>query len=330
MRTLVARAPARIDFGGGWTDVPPYTDEQGGIVCNAAIARFASVRLSDEYGAVVEPAGRSSEAASADAHPALVEAALRRFDLHGIRVALSSDFPVGAGLGGSSAAGVAVAGALTRWTGRDATPSQLAEESHGIEVDDLRIAGGRQDHYAAAFGGVLLLRFEGAVTRVRRILVPADRMAALADRLVVAYTGQSRMSADTVTAVLDAYRAREPRVVAALARMKEIAREQADALGRADFDALGALVAEHWEHQRALHPAITTDRIDAAVARASAAGALGVKALGASGGGCILAVVREGMRESVRAALAGVADPLDVELAPRGFEVIEEAEVSTR
>jgi D-glycero-alpha-D-manno-heptose-7-phosphate kinase len=330
MRTLVARAPVRIDFGGGWTDVPPYSEEEGGVVCNLAIARYAKVRIADEYGAVVEPPERPSGAAGGEAHPALVTAALRRFSLPGVRVVLTSDFPVGAGLGGSSAAGVAVVGALARWTGRADSFEQLAEESRAIEVEDLQVAGGRQDHYAAALGGALCLRFDARKTHVRRLLLTAEQRAELRDRLVVVYTGQSRLSATTVSAVLDAYRARDRQVLTALGRMRHIAEEQAKALGAGDFDALGELVGEHWEYQRQLHPAITTPRIDAIARAARDAGALGVKALGASGGGCVLAVARAGARERVEQAVAQLGDLLAFDLAAGGFEVLEEAEVTTR
>ena len=316
---LVARAPTRLDFGGGWTDVPPYSEEQGGVVCNLAIARFASVRLEDDDS---PPSVGTSDGGRGDTHPELVTAALRRAKLRHLRVFLSSDFPVGAGLGGSSAAGVALAGSLARWCGHVLSPYQIAEESRAIEVEELGIAGGRQDHYAAAFGGALHLAFEEKETRVRRLNLDAARARELADRLVVGYTGQSRISANTINAVIDGYRARDARVVSALARMKVIAGEQAQAIDNGNFDDLGRLVGEHWVHQRALHPAITTERIEAAVARATAAGALGVKALGASGGGCLVAVASTQTRQAVRDAIATVADVIDFEIATSGFAVV--------
>lgn len=311
MRTLVARAPTRLDFGGGWTDVPPYSDEEGGVVCNVAIARFATVRVSPEQGAEMPS-------------DPLARAAMRRAGVSHVRLSIESDFPVGAGLGGSSAAGVAVAGALARWQGRPLAGSDLAENSRTTEVEELGIAGGRQDHYAAVFGGALELTFENGATTVRRLQLDSDSASRLADRTVVAYTGQSRISADTINGVLAAYVTRQPRVVSALARMKQIAKAQARAIERSDFDDLGHLVGEHWAHQRALHPGITTELIDAVVERATAAGALGVKALGASGGGCVLAIARAESRDAVRAAIASLAEPLPIVVDRQGFAVIED------
>ena len=149
------RAPTRIDFGGGWTDVPPYSEREGGFVCNVAIARYATV--------LVAPAARSDDISlSADRarDRPLVEAAVRRAGVGGVDVALYNDFPVGAGLGGSSAAGVALTDALTRCAGQSLDPADVAERSRATEVEELGVAGGRQDHYASAFGGALALGFE--------------------------------------------------------------------------------------------------------------------------------------------------------------------------
>ncbi len=279
---LVARAPTRLDFGGGWTDVPPYPEERGGFVCNVAIDRVATVTLND----IGERTGNES---------ALVQAALRRAARDGGRVpgqvSLASDLPIGSGLGGSSAAGVALAAALAVYRGtpvsRDDERGAIAEWSRAVEIEEMGIAGGRQDHYAAAYGGALGLTFS-AVTSVSRIALTAHCTAELERRCVLAYTGESRISAATITAVLDAYRDRDPVVVAALQRMAELARCMRDALGAGDIDTLAAAVDEHWTYQRSLHTGITTARIDALEFAVRRAGALGLKALGASGGGCVI------------------------------------------
>src|SRR5512142_1256017 len=145
------RAPTRIDFGGGWTDVPPYCDREGGFVCNVAVSRYATVRIS----AMEHPDAAPSVITDRPADRSLVDAALRRAGAHGLEIALHNDFPVGAGLGGSSAAGVATVAALAAWQGRQPAREEVAEESRAIEIEDLGIAGGRQDHYAAVFGGAL-------------------------------------------------------------------------------------------------------------------------------------------------------------------------------
>lgn len=323
-RIVVARAPVRVDLGGGWTDVPPYSDDVGGAVCNVAIALHATARV--ERRPTGAAADTAHDATSEDG--ALLAAAMRRSGMAGdaaTRVTLASDYPVGAGLGGSSAAGVALAGALAAWRGERPAPAELAERSRALEVEELGIAGGRQDHYAAALGGANLLTFgAGAGVTARRLRLGAAARAAFEARCVVAYTGQARVSGTTITGVMDAYLAGEPRVAVALNRMRELAILMADALEAGDLDLLGALVAEHWIHQRSLHPAIPTPRVDALLEVASRAGALGGKALGASGGGCVMVIAREGAEERVRTALAREAPLLTVTLDTDGFRLLDD------
>jgi D-glycero-alpha-D-manno-heptose-7-phosphate kinase len=304
---LRATAPTRLDFGGGWTDVPPYADERGGFVCNLAIERRATVTLgaSPDHGAPPSP---------------LIAAALDHGGIAGIPAHLASDFPVGAGLGGSSAAGVALAAAVHAWCGIPCTPASLAEWSRSVEVERLGIAGGRQDHYAAALGGALALEF-GPEVSARPIPLPATTITELERRCLVFYTGESRISGDTIRAVLEGYLARQAPVVFALDRMASLARLMATALSHGDLDALGALVGEHWQHQRALHPGITTPRIEAVVAAASAAGALGAKPLGASGGGCVAVIAAADRVEAVRAAVTPMATLLDWRVSTDGVRV---------
>jgi D-glycero-alpha-D-manno-heptose-7-phosphate kinase len=227
---------------------------------------------------------------------------------------------MGAGLGGSSAAGVALADALARCSGEVLEPSVLAERSRATEVEELGVAGGRQDHYASAFGGALALRFSDRGTEVHQIPLARDAREELEQRCIVVYTGESRISGDTITAVTNAYQRRDPKVLFALRRMKELAEGMARALECADVDELASLVGEHWAHQRALHPAIPTNRIDAIIEQAGRAGALGAKALGASGGGCVLVIARRGLESKIAAAVAALGPRLPFSVAERGVE----------
>jgi D-glycero-alpha-D-manno-heptose-7-phosphate kinase len=266
-RTVKVRAPTRIDLGGGWTDVPPYCDDEGGFVCNLAIDRYATATL----GASADASAHSSAAGP------LIRAALRRAGLVGVDVSLESDFPLGAGLGGSSAASAALLGAIAAWRDESWDHREIAEEGRRIEVEELGIAGGRQDHYAATHGGALALRFSSTV-EVRRIALSAATRSKFERRAFLVYTGESRISGGNITEVLRAYGRREPRVVIALARMRALAEEICGCLEDGDLDSVGALVGEHWSHQRTLHPAIPTPLIDEIVSRAYANGALGSKA----------------------------------------------------
>ncbi|MEO8563025.1 MAG: hypothetical protein ABI601_13165 [bacterium] len=314
-RAIVARAPTRLDFGGGWTDVPPYCEREGGAVCSVAITRFATATA-----ATSEHAARRM-GAELIAPDAIVSAALRRANLPGAVATIATDFPYGAGLGGSSACGVALAGALAALTGNPLDLGELAMRSRATEVEELRIVGGYQDHYAAAFGGALLLTFSDCVG-VETLSVSERFAADLARRGVLLYTGESRLSGDTVAAVIDSYMRGEPRTCGSLARLKSLAVDMAAAIRDDDLDSLGALTGEHWSHQRLLHASISTPRIDAIVDVASRAGALGIKALGASGGGCVIAIARDGREDELTHALAPFGDRLPFGIDRDGFSII--------
>jgi D-glycero-alpha-D-manno-heptose-7-phosphate kinase len=309
LKQIVARAPVRIDLGGGWTDVPPYCDREGGFVCNLAIARYSSATL--------RPGAGSDEP--------LVRAALRRAGLTGHGVTLSNEFPKGAGLGGSSAASAAIQGAIRTLRGEPLDRALIAEEGRRIEVEELGVAGGRQDHYAATHGGALALTFDSGVS-VRRLNIPQAAASGLVRRSVLVYTGESRISGDTINAVLGAYERKDPRVTGALSRMKALAREMAAALETGDIDGVGALLGEHWEHQRSLHSSIPTARIEEIVRAGKAAGALGSKAMGASGGGCVLVIAGADTTAAVRSAVSGLGQILDFSLDENGLEVVSDGE----
>ena len=248
-----------------------------------------------------------------------MRAALQRAGLTAnVRVQLHSDFPRSAGLGGSSAASAAILGALDRWRDLPLDRDAIAERGREIEVEDLGVPGGRQDHYCATHGGMLGLTF-GQRVDVERLPLPAELRGALERRCILVYTGESRISGDTISGVLGGYLRGEKGVTFALARMRELARQMIAAARRGDVDTLGALVGEHWAHQRTLHAAIPTPRIDAIVDAVGAAGALGAKATGASGGGCVLAIARDGAEEQVRRAAESLGELISFTLDDTGL-----------
>lgn len=308
-RIVTASAPTRVDLAGGWTDVAPYTTDVGGAVCNIAIELRAVATVKAVDLGLTQPPGE-----------ALLRAAWHRASEPPVSLSLESAAPVSSGLGGSSAAGVALAAALAAWKDQVLTPHALAELSRSTECETMGLAGGCQDHYAAAFGGALLLTC-GAQTEVERIELSESTISAFERRAMIAFTGESRMSSRTITAVFDAYREREERTCHALHRMATLAPLMATALRTGDLDQLGDLLARQWDAQRALHPTISTPLIDRIVADVASAGALGTKALGASGGGCVLVIARDGREGIVRSALEAHAQLLPLQIAREGVQV---------
>jgi D-glycero-alpha-D-manno-heptose-7-phosphate kinase len=309
-RFISTKAPTRIDLGGGWTDVPPYCDRESGFVCNVSIDKFATATVTDEPPRTDEPSRDE----------ALINAAIKRSGLRDVHASVMSDFPVGAGLGGSSAASAALLGALRTWRDIEWDLREIAEEGRIIEVEEMKIAGGRQDHYAVTHGGALGLRFTDSV-EVNRIELTPQSKSAIEERALIIYTGESRISGDTITAVTDAYLARDRRVLISLRRMRELAEQMAAEVGAGDVDDLGEMVAEHWEFQRSLHQAIPTPLIDEIIAVAKKAGAIGGKALGASGGGCVLLISRGDNCANIRQKVEPLGTLLPFRIALDGLSL---------
>jgi len=164
------------------------------------------------------------------------------------------------------------------------------------------------------------LRFSAGRVDVGAITLDAKTRNEIERRCIVVYTGQSRISGETIEAVLRAYRDRESRVLNALRQMRAGAEQMAEALAAGDIDRLASLVGEQWAYQRSLHPAIPTPLIDEIIACARDAGALGAKALGASGGGCVLVIASNDGADALRNVLAPLGETLPFSIAMSGVE----------
>ncbi len=290
MKNILVQAPTRIDFVGGWSDVQPFCNDEPGLVVNAA------------FGVRTRVVVRETENAR-EHTDTFVRATCRRFDVKNVAVELTSDAPLGSGLGGSGAVGVALVGALAAYAEKILSRREIAERAHQIEVEDLKIIGGKQDQYAAAFGGFLALTFLGDSVEIEQLALAETRVRALQARSVVAYTGQSRVSGNIHAHVQDAFRARNPETLDALATIRRVARTFRNELENGSLDALGELLNENWDAQKHLHPSTTNARVDEFFRIAFDAGALGGKALGAGGGGCLYFLARAGETERLQNAL---------------------------
>lgn len=317
-----SRAPIRIDLAGGWTDVPPYSSEQGGAVVNAAINRFAYCTLRPRpdqafhiYSADFDATVHVTSFADLvyDGTLDLIKAAIRRLDIRqGLELYVRCDAPPGSGTGSSAAMGVALLGVLNLLQTEKLSAHEMARLAHLLEIEELRNAGGKQDQYAAALGGVNFMEFHDPAVEVSPLhLAPATRYE-LEKRLVMCYTGRSRVSGNIISTVMGAYRAGVPRTVQALHALKRIAVDMKSALLRGDLASFGELLQENWENQKQLDPSVTNSTIDELFELARRSGAQGGKALGAGGGGCVLFY-----------AVADQEHRLRLTLAERGLQLIE-------
>ncbi|HEU5317158.1 MAG TPA: hypothetical protein VFX49_13700 [Chloroflexota bacterium] len=314
-----ARAPIRLDLAGGWTDVPPFSAQEGGAVVNVAVNRYchvtarrmdAGIRLrSDDFDASAEaetleelPAGGPLELFRASLLVA-AEHGLEVGRAVGIELAARTDAPPGSGTGSSASVGVALAGAISAALGEPLAAHEAALRAIRAERAYLKVAGGTQDQYAAAHGGASYMDFHDPLVHVSRLPLAASTVATLERRLVLVYTGVSRVSGDIVSNVMGAYEAGTPRTVDALRTLRRLAGDVKRCLLLGDLDALGPALEENWRCQRALHESVTSAEIDRLHDLALGHGALGGKALGAGGGGCLLYLAAEGRDYEVRRAL---------------------------
>jgi D-glycero-alpha-D-manno-heptose-7-phosphate kinase len=307
-----ARAPVRIDFAGGWSDVPAFAAIEGGVVANAAIARYVHVECVAGGGSIRLHAEdleqrlvvRSAAGLTYDGRLDLHKAALNMLPVTGgIEVLTRADVPPGSGLGASGALDVALVAALAALRGERYSRTELAELGFQLEAGELKLAGGRQDQYAGALGGWHDLEFSADGVAVRAIEPGPERAAELEAMLVIAFTGESHFSAQTHGRVWAAYQAGRPEVVDALRAIRDLGAAAARALSAGEWRSLAALVDENWRHQQRLDATISTPAVQRVEEAARAAGAWGLKATGAGAGGCLLILAPPEDRPAVQEAV---------------------------
>ena len=306
-----AAAPMRLDFAGAWTDVPPFSKREGGIVVNAAIGLRAHAELklggsllrlvSKELGETLECANAGGLEPRGKLN--LLTAALRMFPvLGGFTLTTSSDAPPGSGLGSSGALGVALVGVLTRARHDRLGERDVAEQAWHVEAVEAQIPGGRQDQYAAALGGFHRLSFRDPDVGVEPLTLDPAFATALERQTLLCHTNTSRISGDTIARVMDAYERGERGVTGALRALKDVGAAMVEALRDADLARVGALLSENWKHQRALDPGMRTPEMARLEEAVAAAGALGGKAAGAGAGGSMFFVMKGEARAAAAAA----------------------------
>jgi D-glycero-alpha-D-manno-heptose-7-phosphate kinase len=290
--TTRAAAPVRLDLAGGWTDVPPYSTSTGGVVVTAAVELFAHAEVSPRprgYRLVAQDLGLELEAA----HPAelagsdmpLLRAGLRMLPPGPCSLVTRADAPPGSGLGSSGAMDVALVAALSAARGESPDVRTLADLACRLEGVEAGIPGGRQDQFAAAYGGFLRLEFHDPDATVQPLALDPSVADALARRMLLCYTGASRFSGATIGRVMAAYQRGDPTVAGALDGIREIAEAMPGALLAGDLARVGSLLSANWRLQQALDPGMRTPEMARLEAAMADAGVLGGKAAGSGAGG---------------------------------------------
>lgn len=308
-----ARAPLRVSYAGGGTDVPPYPALVGGVVLSSTIKSYAyctiEPRKDERVTILQENNGTVSEAPSSeqlqgDGEVALVKAVVRRLSLDtGFDASLRYDALPGAGLGSSSALCVSLIGALKDVNGSSMTDYEIANLAYQVERKDAGIAGGLQDQYASTFGGFNLIEFKKDSTIVNPLRIKRETLHELEYNSLLCFTGTTRRSGGILKRQIESYERKDTRVLEALEEMKKLTLEMKDKLLTGDLREFATLLNSEWQLKKRLDQAISTEESERLLIAARDAGALGGKLLGAGGGGFLFLYCETGKQNQVQNAM---------------------------
>jgi len=313
-RIIRAKAPLRLSFAGGGTDLPHYYEEHGGAVLSSTINHYAYVTLfprqdkdirirSLDLGQLVHY--DLDRAPAYDGVLDLAKAAIQRISVkHGIDMDIRLEAPAGSGLGGSSALTAAVLGALSATNGHALGSYELAEMNYVIERQDLRIAGGKQDQYATTFGGFNLIEFHPTRVMVTPLRIDPAVLNDLEAHLLLCYTGQVRPRMGLIDQQVRYYKEGRKETLDGMRRIHEMVHDMKDALLTGQLHVFGELLHEGYLNKKRMNPAVSEGtRTDVLYDAALQNGAVGGKLCGAGGGGYLLLYCETGRQHEVIRAL---------------------------
>lgn len=322
---IITRTPLRISFAGGGSDLPSYYRQYGGAVVSTAIDKYIYVTINKKFDEAIRLSYSKTElvASVGEIEHAIARAALGLTKISGgVEITTIADIPAtGTGLGSSSAFTVGLLHALYAYQGRYVGAAQLGAESSHIEIEVCNAPIGKQDQYAAAYGGFNLIKFapDGQV-KVEPLLCAPETRAALERNILVLYTGRSR-SADSILAEQSANSASSSCTQEILHQMTALVTAFAQALQKGDCEAVGGILHEGWELKKRLASGISNPVIDGWYEKGRKAGATGGKILGAGAGGFLLFYAPQERHPAIIQALPELR-PMPVVFERSGSQVI--------
>ncbi len=302
---IISRTPVRVSFCGGGTDLDWFanSEENGGRVTSLALNRYIHVTVNARFDDMVRVSYSKMELVDnfEEIEHELVREAMRMTGVtSGVEITTIADIPSrGTGLGSSSTVTVGLLNALHNFAGREVSAKQLAEEACKIEIDILGQPIGRQDQYAAAFGGINSISFGADGVVVEPLNLEDDVLERLESEFTLVFTGMSRRA----SSVLSESPEDEADRIARLRAIRAQADEAQAHLECGNLAGLGALLEAAWQAKRGITASVSNEELDALHDRILALGASGAKLLGAGGGGFFLAHGDAGLRAQLTAEL---------------------------
>ena len=304
---IITRTPLRISFVGGGSDMAEFYREHTGAVLSAAIAKYVYLSM--------HPYFHEQKIFLKYSHSELVDSVeqiqhriihdvFSTYGITGVDFNSSADVPAGTGLGSSSSFTVGLINLCNAFVGRRMMTAELADNACRVEIERLREPIGKQDQYAAAFGGMNLIVFQpDDSVRVERVVMKPRDYQQLQRNLVMYYLGQTRSASEVLREQQSNLRS-DRSTSATLRKMVQLARDLFVSLGRGDLDALGAALHAGWMYKKELAKGISNERIDHFYDVALRHGAQGGKLLGAGGSGFLLFYVAQSEQERLDRALS--------------------------
>jgi D-glycero-alpha-D-manno-heptose-7-phosphate kinase len=310
---IIARAPVRISFAGGGTDLPAYFMEHGGAVVSTSIDKYVYVVLnvharpdlqilSSDYRTFFRQTGGEVLFWEGDLN--LPKAILHEFGVaRNATMFLASEVPPGTGLGSSSTVTVASLKAVSTATGHSLSKMDLAEMAARVEVEKLGMPIGFQDQFAAAFGGLNYFEFRADGRSAEPLRVSTGTLIGLQSRLLLFFTGQAHDSTKILARQSENTRQHKSVALDALHAVKAMVAPMRACLESGDLEKFGQLLHEGWEQKKKFASGVTNERVDYLYTAARSAGVMGGKLAGAGGGGFMMLYCEEGRQEAVTRAM---------------------------
>jgi D-glycero-alpha-D-manno-heptose-7-phosphate kinase len=301
---IISQTPYRVSFAGGGTDLPAFYRQEHGAVLSTTIDQHMYVTIHRRFEPTIRVSYSRTEMASTldEVQHELVREAMRQVEIdEPLEITTIGDVPAGTGMGSSSSLTVGLLNALYAHRHRVVSPTLLAEQACRIEIDILKKPIGRQDQYAAAFGGVNYIRFNRDDTvDVEPVPCRVETLAELEQRTLLVYTGQTR----DANQILERQSNGTAERMGVLRQMRDQVNKMRAALtGDSDLDRFASLLHEGWELKRSLGFGISGDQVNEWYEAARKAGATGGKLLGAGGGGFLLLMAPPWRHRAIREAL---------------------------
>ena len=305
---IISRTPLRMSFVGGGSDMAVFYREHGGAVLSTAIDKYVYVNLNKKFDGGTRIAYSKTEEVSevADIEHAIVRETLLHMGIPGgVEITTIADIPSkGTGLGSSSSFTVGLINALMAFSGRHISAEDLGALSCAIEIEKCGAPIGKQDQYAAAYGGLNLIEFKkNDSVVVTPIVLPREQQRLLERRIIVFYTGITRSASAVLQAQSEAV-VNEVDKRDALIEMVRLAYRLRDDFGRGDISTFGPTLHENWALKKSLNSGVSSSQIDEWYELARCAGADGGKILGAGSGGFLMFYAPEDAHPRIAAALS--------------------------